>query len=244
MSWFLISLLIVGLWKYDRCLLDKFQKWMWITFKSGAFHMFKLYSDYKDRNEMLKDGYHVDSVFLFEHHSPTYSKKIDVLRIFRDEIVKETFSHKHSLEFSKFLDLCSDVASNFQVNKDLRYELEVNYTLDRKQYKIIYSDDINSFMRFPIYSESEIAKNTDTSNCIISATIVRDPMQSSGIDISDVILKFAGPLGNFYDGTGFVVKRCWLSLAGIDEHAIIKLMDIEGNEYCIKNDDEFIALTK
>ena len=242
MSWFLISLFVLGLWKYDRCLLDKFQKWLWVTMKSSAFQIFKLYSDYKDRNEMIKDGYHVDSVFLFEHHSPTYSKKIDVLRIFRDEIVKETFSHKRSLEFTQFLDLCSDPESNFQVNKSLHYELEVNYTLDRKQYKIVYSDEVNSSIRFPIYSESEIAKNTETTNCVISAYLVRESSQTSGIDVSDVILKFAGPLGNFYANTGFVVKRSWLALSGIEETAIIKLMDLDGSEYCIMDSDEFIAL--
>lgn len=241
MSWFIISLLIVGLWKYDRCLLDKLQRYAFGTTKWLGWSLFRFYAHYKDKNEMIKDGYHVDSVFLFEHHSPTYSRKIDVLRVFRSEIVNETFTNKKSINMSKFLELCSDPASNFQYDVQYQYELEVNYTLDRRQYKIVYATDENENIRFPVYSESEIAK-ANVDNSIISASILRQDSDNQGIDIGDVILKYAGPMGNFYGDSEFVVKRSWLTFSGIDEKAMIKIMDIEGTEYVFKENDTYLVL--
>ncbi len=241
MSWFVVSLMILGLWKYDRCLLDRLERYLWATSKSFGWSLFKLWAEYRDRNEMIKDGYHVDSVFLYEHHSATYSRKVDVLRIFRNAIVNETFTNKKSIPFSQFLELCSDPESNFQVNSELTYELEVNYTLDRKQFKIIYSTDDNNNVRFPVYSEKEIAK-AGNNNSIISASIIRRESDQAGIEIDDELLKYAGPLGNFYGNTEFVVKRSWLGFSGIDENAKIKIMDMNGNELVIKDTDQYLEL--
>lgn len=240
MSWYLVSAILVVLWKYDKCLLDKLQLWMWNSTKSSMWYILKLYSEYKDRNEMIKDGYHVDSVYLYEHHSSTYSRKLDVLRIFREQIVNETFTNKKSIDFDRFLALCSDPDSNFQVNKDLKYDLEVNYTLDRRQYKIVYSNDENSRIRFPVYSEKEVMDGVQ--NSIISAMIVRNANDVDGIDIGDVLLKYAGPLGNFYNGTDFCVKKSWLSFAGIEDNVIIKMMDINGDEYIFRENDKYLSL--
>lgn len=243
MSWFVVSLFIAGLWKYDRCLLDKFQRYVWGTTKWIGWSLFKSWVQYNDKNEMIKDGYHVDSVFLVEHHSPTYSRKLDVLRIFRSEIVNETITNKTSMDMSDFLNVCSDSGSNFQFHDKFQYDLEVNYTLDRRQYKIVYSTNENNKIRFPVYSESEIAQ-ASVENSIISASIVRRdvPCENDGIDIGDVILKYAGPLGNFYDDSEYKVKRSWLAFSDIDEQAKIKIMDIEGSEYIFKEEDEYLTL--
>jgi hypothetical protein len=242
MSWFAVTCIIVALWKYDRCLLDKLQRWMWSKTSSISWSLFKLWAQYKNKNEMIKDGYHVDSVFLYEHHSPTFARKLDVLRIFRSEIVKETFTNKKHIDIEEFLSLCSDPETNFQYDSKLSYDLEVNYTLDRKQYKIVYSTDCNRNIRFPIYSESEV-DNLDSDNSIISASIVRHSGDLNGIEIDDVILKYAGPLGDFYDGTEFVVKKSWLQFSGIENNSKISIMDIGGDSYIFDDDDEYLTLS-
>ncbi len=241
MSWFVVSLMILGLWKYDRCLLDKLERYLWTSTKSFGWSLFKLWAEYRDRNEMIKDGYHVDSVFLYEHHSATYSRKVDVLRIFRTAIVNETFTTKKSILMSEFLELCSDPESNFQVNPQLTYELEVNYTFDRKQYKIVYSTDENDKIRFPVYTEKEIAKSGNN-NSVISASIIRRDGDQAGIEIDDEFMKYAGPLGDFYGGTEFKVKRSWLGFSGIEENAKIKIMDMNGNEMVVKSADKYLEL--
>lgn len=242
MSWFVVSCIILGLWKYDRCLLDKLERWAWKKSKSIAWSMFEVYSRYKDSNEMIKDGYHVDTVYLFEHRSPTDSRKFDVLSIFRAEIVKGTFTHKKSIDFVDFLELCAQSGSNFQYDPALEYELEVNYTFDRKQYKIFYSNDENSKIKFPVYSESEMA-NADDENSIISAQIIRENTDQGGIDIDDLILKFAGPKGNFYADTEFVVKKSWLNFSGIDGHSRILIMDLSGENYIFEQSDKYLKLS-
>ena len=136
---------------------------------------------------------------------------------------------------------CSDSGSNFKYNSELEYELEVNYTFDRKQYKIFYSNAENNKIKFPVYSESEMT-SADTDNSIISAQIVRENTDQGGIDIDELILKYAGPKGNFYDDTKYVVKKNWLNFSGIDDRSIIKIMDIEGTNYIFKEDDTYLTL--
>jgi hypothetical protein len=142
-----------------------------------------------------------------------------------------------------YLSLCSDPESNFQYDPKLPYELEVNYTFDRKQYKIVYSTTCNRNIRFPIYSESEIDKNS-SENSIISASIVRNVNDLEGIDICDLISKYAGPLGNFYDDTEFVVKKSWLQFSGIENVSNITIMDIEGENYLFNEESEYLTLKK
>ena len=241
MSWFVVSCMILGLWKYDRFLLDKIQRYIFSTTKTVGWTLFKAWVEYKDKNEMIKDGYHVDSVYLIEHNSSTYARKLDVLRVFRCGIVDETFTNKKSIDIADFINLCSDPKSNFQYDSDLDYELEVNYTFDRRKYKIIYSTKDNSKIRFPVYSESEISQS-NSGNSVISASIVRDDQDQEGIDISDMVLMYAGPLGNFYDDSEFIVKRDWLAFEGIDDQAKIKMMDLEFNEYLFTKESKYISL--
>jgi hypothetical protein len=137
--------------------------------------------------------------------------------------------------------LCSQSGSNFEYNSDFEYELEVNYTFDRKQYKIFYSSDENKQIKFPVYSESEMSK-ADIDNSIISAQIVREDTDQGGIDIDDVILKFAGPKGNFYDDSDFVVKKSWLKFSGIDDHSRIMIMNIEGDNFVFEEDDKYLSM--
>lgn len=245
MSWFVVASLIIGLWKYDKFLLDKLQNYALSTTKSVGWNLFKTWAEYKDRNEMIKDGYHVDSVYLYEHNSPTYARKLDVLRVFRCAIVDEIFTHKKDISIGEFLELCSDPESNFQYDLKLDYDLQVNYTFDRRQYKLIFSTSENSKIRFPVYTESEIVgASAANGNSVISGSIVRHESDQEGIDISDIMLEYAGPLGNFYDDSDIVVKRDWLSFEGIDQKAKIKLMDIEFNEYVFGEKDKYISLKK
>lgn len=243
MSWFVVSVIILGLWKYDRCLLDKLERWAWKKTTTTLWSIFEMYSNYKDKNEMIKDGYHVDTVYMWEHKSSTNSNKYDVLTIFRREIVKETFTNKKSIEFDEFLRMCTEEGSNFKYDPNLEYELEVNYTFDRKQYKIFYSNNENDKIKFPIYSESEMA-NADMNNSIISAQIIRENDDQGGIEIDELMLKFAGPKGNFYDDSDFVVKKSWLKFSGIDDHSKVLIMDLEGNNFVFDNEDEFLTLNK
>ena len=117
----------------------------------------------------------------------------------------------------------------------------MNYTFDRKQYKIFYSNEENNKIKFPVYSESEMA-NADINNTIISAQMVREDTDQGGIDIDDLILKFAGPKGNFYEDSEFVVKKSWLKFSGIEDNSRILIMDIEGNNYIFDDGDKYLTL--
>ena len=244
MSWFAVTCIVLTLWKYDRFLLDKLQRWMWTKAHNAGWALLKTYAYYKDKNEMIKDGYHVDSVFLYEHQSSTYYRKIDVLRIFRRAIVEEKFTYKKDIDIKTFLELCSDPESNFQYNPEYTYQLEVDYTFDKQQYKIIYSTDENNRIRFPIYSETCISK-ANTSNSIISANLMKDDSEIDGEDISDIISKYAGPLANLYADTDYVVKRDWVNLfSNIDPNCNIVIMDLYGNDFVFNHTDTYLSIEK
>lgn len=201
-----------------------------------------MYTEMKNKNDMIKDGYHVDSVFIHEYQSSSYVRKLDVLRRFREEIVNETFSNKKSISVWDFLESCTEEGSNFSsINRNVYHEIEVNYTMDKKKYTIIYSTKENDFIKFPVYSEEEI-RNKDISNGIISATRVFKEEDEEGLDITEDINRFAGPLENFYKGTGYVVKRKWLSYMNIEPNAIIKIMDMNANTYIFSQSNDTLDL--
>ena len=57
-----------------------------------------------------------------------------------------------------------------------------------------------------------------------------------------MILKYAGPLGDFYAGTEYVVKKCWLQFAGFESTSKINIMDIEGRCYLFDEKDEYLSM--
>lgn len=229
-----LSLCILLLWKADKYLLDRIQLYLWNTSKWLLWLIFYKWIQIKGRNEMIKNGYHVDSVFLIERHE-TYSRKIDVLRVFRSEIIKETFTNEKSIEVSEFIALCSDPSSNFQYDAQYEYDIEVNYTYDQREYKIIYSTYENKHIRFPIYTESAIINTSATTGGLCSAYFTREKNQVLGernIDISDEMMKYAGPIGNFYVDTEYLIRREWLvSSELIDEDSTVVLLD----DWCVSH---------
>lgn len=201
-----------------------------------------MYTEMKNKNEMIKDGYHVNSVFIHEYQTPSYVRKLDVLRRFREEIVNETFTNTKSISIWEFLEMCTEEDSNFSsINRNNYHELEVNYTMDKKKYTMVYSTQKNNRIRFPIYSEDTV-RNKDVSNGIISATLVFNEDDEEGKDITEQIAYFAGPLENFYQGTEYVVNRKWLSYVGIEADAIIKIMDMNANTLTFLKKDEVLSL--
>jgi len=232
---------VLFLWIYDRNLLVRLQRRIYREFKAMIWTILKMYTEMKNKNDQIKDGYHVDSVFLHEFQSSSFVRKLDVLRRFREEIVNETFTQSKSVNIWDFIEMCTEEGSNFgKVDRNLYHELEVNYTMDRKQYKIIFSTQNNSNVRFPIYTEKEVRQRKEAQG-IISAIVVQNEEDDEGIDVTDSLLKFAGPMENFYSDTEYIVKRCWLSQVNIDTNAIIKVLDMDAEEHIFSPLKEIIT---
>lgn len=229
------------LWIYDRNLLVRLQRRIYREFKALIWTTLKMYTEIKNKNEMIKDGYHVDSVFLHEYQSSSFVRKLDVLRRFREEIVKETFTQSKPINIWEFIEMCTEEGSNFgKVDRNLYHELEVNYTMDRKQYKIIFTTHQNSNIRFPIYTENEVRQRKEAQG-IISATVVQSEDDEEGMDVTQELLKFAGPMENFYSDTEYIVKRYWLSQVNIDSNAIIKVLDMDAEEHVFTPSKEILS---
>ena len=223
----------VALWWLDPTLLMKFQNFTRKQLISIAMNAIELYSDMthnKRSREMIKDGYHVDFVYLIiEQHNRV--RKVDVTSIFRREVLNGTFDNPCSIE--AFVQLCCSPNSNLKFvnsyNDD--YKLELNYTYDHKHYTVWFSKDTNSNIIFPIYTEKHL-KSIITLPRILSA-ILQKQEGGSGIDVTQEINNAAGPMGNFYDDIdNIVVLKKWvfpddsnLLLTIIDHNAQIHTFD-------------------
>lgn len=233
------------LWIYDRNLLVRLQKRLYSECRSWIWTCMKMYTQLKhNKNDMIKDGYHVDSVFLHEYKTSSFVRKLDVLRRFREEIVNEKITNTQPIDIWEFIESCTEEGSNFgTVNRNLYHELEVNYTMDRKQYKIMFTTSANSKIRFPVYREDEIRKRKEVQG-ILSVLIVNNEEDDEGIDVTDDILKFAGPMENFYQDSEYVVKRQWLSYVNISPDAIIKVLDMDADTHIFDAKTDVLKITE
>lgn len=239
--------LVLMLWHYDNLLLMKLEKWLGKKVKNGIWEAFKLYSQLTKKNDMKKDGYHVDSVYLYMRENDTsIIRQYDMLRIFRDQIREENLAHNKEMNLHDFVELCCNPNSNFkQVDRDQNYVLEVNYTFDYNQYKVYYDTEQNPAIRFPVYTETQIYERDIMASGITYAFVTKTADEDEGIDITEQVKKFAGPLENFYDDSEFVVKKKWLvDQSVVPANGYIKILDFKGEEHIFGPDDEILTFKK
>lgn len=199
---------ILALWWYDPTLLLKIQRYAKRTAVNVALSAVDLYTDVKSHkllqnNEMVKDGYHVNFVFL-DFIEEMKIRRIDVTSIFRAEILKGTFQNE-GLMLKDFIQFCRKPNNNVYTSSD-NCHLEIDYTFDFKRYRIWFDTDVNDRVVFPLYKESELRKRIFLPS-ILSAILTNDPESENGIDVTREINEAAGPLGNFYDDKGHKVKK-------------------------------------
>lgn len=232
---------ILLLWAADKHLLSK----VWALMNSVGWSAITVYSKWRhrDRQDMVKEGYHVDFVYLYEpvDENATQFNEIDLLGPFRQHIQETTFTNSKSIPLSQFIHSCLKPNSNFNsFNPEHKYELVVHYTFDYKKYVVVYTDKI----RFPLYTESEIRKRSLKKGGVLTAGLLTaEEEDDDGIDIYDHLKKLAGPMENFYIDTEFDVKRHYLNYAGLrmnTSNSYIKMLDFWGNSSVIKPDETTI----
>lgn len=244
---------ILLLWAADKHLLSKVGSLVSRAGTKALWHGVALYANWNTKpNEMIKDGYHVDEVFLMEStgDNPEF-REIDVLRIFRQQIVKEAITHRKTMSIHDFIALCCDPHSNFnEMNPNARYELVVKYTFDHKQYIIVYdsSDSATSSIRFPIYTEREIrSRDIKQTGVLTAAQLAVSEDADDGIDVYQHLKMLAGPMENFYADTEYEVKRHHLNHAGLRipvDKLFIQMLDFWGSPYVLGPDQKVIRLEK
>lgn len=230
---------------YDNLWLKKLSK----VAQRKSFDLFWFimlqYTNYQDKkNDMIKDGYHVDDVNLYIHEKE-FIKVFEVLSKFRKKIVEGKIRLENTLDIYEFLEMCtsSEIANFKKINKDNYHLLEVDYTFDFKKYKIFYDTNTNTTIRFPVYSEKEVRERDIFEGGITSAQILINKTDIQGIDVTEKMQKFAGPMQNFYDDRDYQVKKEWFwdeSYPPMD-NAYIQIIDFKGNEHFFGPEDEYLT---
>lgn len=245
---------IILLWAADKHLLSKVGGLVERLLKKGTWTAASMYSGWRSKpNDMIKDGYHVDEVYLLESSMTGTGDfcEIDVLRIFRQQIVKQSITNRKTVSLDDFITLCCAPHSNFtERNGDARYELVVKYTFDHKQYMIVYdsADSATSAIRFPIYTEREIhGRDIKQTGVLTAAQLTANADDDDGIDIYQQLKMLAGPMENFYADTEYVVKRRHLNHAGLKipvEGMYVQMLDLWGSPYVVGPEKSVIRLEK
>lgn len=239
-----IGSLLLLTW-YDNLWLKKFSKFA----KRKSFDLFWVamtqYTHYKDlKNEMIKDGYHVDDVNLYVHEKE-FIKVFEVLSKFRKKIVEGEIKLDKELDIYEFLEMCasSDITNLKTIDRDNYHLLEVVYTFDFKKYVIYYDTKTNTSVRFPVYAEQDVRERDIFEGGVTSAQIVLHPDDIQGIDVTEKMLKFAGPMENFYDDKNYMVKKEWFWQEDYPsiETAYVKVIDSSGNEHIFEPSDEYFT---
>jgi hypothetical protein len=247
-----IASLIFMTW-YDNLWLMKFEQYAKRKGISLGWMFMKWYAR-REKNEMIKDGYHVDSAYLYVHE-PEFIKQYDMLRIFRDLIRDEIIKQDRDLNIWDFVEACCDPDTNFdKVNKDFYHILEVNYTFDHKKYKMIYDTSINLDIRFPIYTEKEI-RDRDVSKAGVNLAYLThfdkaETNDPNAKDVTNDLKKVAGPMQNFYKDTDYVMKKEWFldpylgsgKLFDSNEECYMHIIDFKGNCHVIHPNQQIISL--
>lgn len=233
---------------YDNLWLKKFLKFSEKNGKWAIWELMKLHARIQQNNEMVKDGYHVDSVFLYVHERE-FIKQYDMLRVFREKLVepseKPTIRIDSDVNFFDFVKMCCDPDTNFkEVDEDLFYLLEVNYTFDRKKYRIYYDSKRNTNIRFPVYSDKEIRERDIFEGGVNSALVTERDDDESGIDVTHELKMLAGPMQNFYDDTEYVTLKEWFMGDRFSSSHNIQIIDFIGEFHTISSDEKFLSFIR
>jgi len=242
-----LSAIILLLWTADKHLLSKIWALIASTGRKSAWYALGVYSNWN--NEMIRDGCHVDEVFLVESENDKEFRELDVLRFFRQQIVKQTITGKKTMALNDFITVCCDPNSNFtKLDPNSKYELVVKYTFDHRQYIIVYDSCDTSSIRFPVYSEREIRERDIKQTGVLSAAQLSASKDADdGIDIYSELKMLAGPLENFYADTEFEIKRHHLNYAGLRfpvDGMYIQMLDGWANSYVIEPEKKVIHFEK
>lgn len=238
---------ILLLWATDKHLLSKIWTMVASIARQTTWSAITLYSNWNHTNDMIKDGYHVDFVYLYEPTESGQYREIDLLAHFRHHINKQTFSNTKPIKLSDFIKLCCSAESNFSsFDPSRQYDLVVHYTFDHKPYIITYTMD--ELVRFPIYTESQIRQRSLKATGVITAGLLTaDENAEEGIDIYEHLKKLAGPMENFYSDSEYSVKRNYLNYAGLKvnvDNCFIKMLDFWGSEFVLRPKQDIIKLEK
>lgn len=238
---------------YDNLWLLKLQQYSKRKSMAIFWEFMKWYSK-RDKNEMIKDGYHVDSVYLYVHE-PEYIKQYDMLRIFRDLIRDEIIKFDADFNVWDFVEACCDPDTNFdKVNKEYYHALEVNYTFDLKKYKMVYDTRENKIIKFPVYKEIGIRERDISKAGISCAFLTHFPKleqeDPNAKDVTNELKKIAGPMQNFYSDTEYVVRKDWFldAFLGVgksfdsNEECYIHLIDFKGESHVITPQEKYLKV--
>lgn len=197
---------ILGLWMYDHLLLIRAKHYLSQATYNLMWNSIKLYTHFNNRrSEMVKDGYHIDYVYLVIN-DVSKIKRYDVTSIFREQILVRAFEND-GMPLINFTNLCKEHSSNLNVDEvHTDILLDIRYTFDYKKYKIIYN---NENIRFPIYSEGEI-RDKGHDKGIISAYLVVNESDEIGEEVTEAIDRIAGPMANFYKDHNVKTKIEWI----------------------------------
>lgn len=232
-------LIVLCVWYWNPTLLLKTEAFVRRTITNLAFSAIECYSDHKhynNKNEMVKDGYHVNVVFL-EIDDGYRIRKFDVTSVFRSEILKGTFDDD-GLPLIDFVKKCSRPNNNIRYDVNSQIRLQIDYTFDRKSYVVTFDDAIV----FPIYLESELRQYLMRPT-ILSAVISKNEFDAdNGIYVTDELNKFAGPLGNFYDDKPNITVRKDDALPELPSNYCVILMDSKGKTHVFKPENEYLTL--
>lgn len=211
-----IHVAMLVLWAADRNLLAKV--WYLVTgivFKC-VWTVAGWYAMRRARDSgMIKDGYHVDEVYLrsytLEDPEVPDDSDVDVLRMFRDRIRQREIGADRGIPVLEFVSSCCRPNSNF-VTCDLskRWQVFVIYTFDQRQYLIAYDSarPEPTEIRFPPYPEDKLRASSRGLNEIVDAALVSSVSPGAdGWDVTAVVQMAAGPMHDFYASTPHVVTR-------------------------------------
>lgn len=239
---------------YDNLWLKKFEKFVlkngfWVYWQMARLQTKWHYADI--RAEMIKDGYHIDAVYLYVHGTD-FIKQYDMLRVFREKVVqpeeKPLIRIDSAVDVMDFVKSCCDPDTNFNcVDPTLTHVLEVNYTFDHKKYRVYYDNRHNTKIRFPIYSDQAIRDRDILAGGVNAGLISESENESdaeNGIDVTKELKRLAGPMQNFYDDTEYIVKKDLFMGERYPKNSFIHLIDGKGDSYVIRPEESLLSFTK
>lgn len=106
--------------------------------------------------------------------------------------------------------------------------LDVQYEVLGEKYHIVYKQDVSPRIVYPPYTIDDLRDYLNSSRVLLPIMHA----ERNNVDITDLVVQYAGPKGNFYiDNVDIVVRGEWISSNSSDKNCDITLMDGECKEY-------------
>lgn len=129
------------------------------------------------------------------------------------------------------------VLGDLESISDEDFFLDVKYSLEDGEYKIIYKYKEHSDVKFPYKLEDidDYQKSTNFKKTILYAE------KCNGADITKILKEYSGPMGDFYQEGNHVIHASWLKDDEgkhiLLEDEVISMMDSHAEESKIKSGD-------